>query len=133
VLLSLVHQSGAVEASLKDKTAKKYVDLIAQLVGPNKAPSITYNFDEASVKFPRGYDVKAQERIKAARQSLQDNLEEALPYLVKALNDERYCMTIDWADGDAYYNKSVGDICRNVIASQLEVYRDTIRFEDAVH
>jgi hypothetical protein len=37
-------------------------------------------------------------------------------------------MTIDWAEGDAYYNYSVGDVCRDVIASQLEVYRNKINF-----
>ena len=55
------------------------------------------------------------------------------PYLVEALGDERYCMTINWADGDAYYNHSVGAICHNVIASQLEVYREKMRFSGPPH
>jgi hypothetical protein len=132
-LTTLVPYNMAVAASPKDKDTNKYAGLIEQLVSPNKEPSIKWNFDEPSVKFPPGYDVKAQERIKAARQVLQDSFEAALPYLVRALDDKRYSMTIDWAEGDGYYNESVGSICRDVIASQLEVYADKIDFQDVAH
>jgi peptide methionine sulfoxide reductase MsrB len=129
LLLALSLQSAGDEAPSKTDVEKnkKYRDLIEQLASPNKAPSIR-NTSGGSVKFPAGYDVEAQIRIKAARQELHDNFGEALPFLIEALDDKRYSMTIDWAEGDAYYNYSVGKICHNVIASQLEVYRSKIRF-----
>jgi hypothetical protein len=111
----------------EEELAKKYRELVRTLVSPNEKP-VTRNTSGGSVHFPAEYDVKAQERIKAARQELYDNFEEALPFLVEALDDNHYSMTIDWADGDAYYNYSVGSVCCNVIESQLEVYRDKINF-----
>jgi hypothetical protein len=53
--------------------------------------------------------------------------------LIEALDDERYCMTIDWAEGDAYYNYSVGEVCRDIIQDRLEVYRDKISFSGPSH
>jgi hypothetical protein len=132
LLLTVTQQGLGDDGPAKGGLARKYRALVQQLVSPNKGP-ITENGDGGSVRFPTGYDVKAQRRIEAARQVLHDNFEESLPYLVEALDDERYCMTIDWAEGDAYYNFSVGDICRNVIAANLEVYRDAIVFSDAPH
>lgn len=130
--LSAAHFCGSAEPEAKDAAAKKYRALVQQLVSPNVKPITTHDGD-AAVRLPKGYDVAAQERIKAARQTLYDEVEEALPYLVEALDDKRYCMTIDWAEGDAYYNLSVGDICRHIIACQLEVYRDEIAFGDPQH
>src|SRR5262245_13088277 len=127
VVLSSLQQANGEESKSKDRTNNRYTELISQLVSPNEKPT-TKNGADSSVKFPVSYDVKAQKRIEAARQALYDDLENALPYLARALDDKRYSMTINWADGDAYYNKSVGDICLNVIEAQLEVYRDKIRF-----
>lgn len=121
------HQEVGNEPPSKDELAKKYRALIEQLASPNKKP-ITQNRSGGAVKFPEGYDVEAQNRIDSARQTLYDNFEQALPFLVEALGDSRYCMTIDWAEGDAYYNKTIGSICGNVIDSQLEVYRDKMGF-----
>jgi hypothetical protein len=132
LLLALSQRGLGGEPPSKDELTKKYRELIQRLVSPNKEP-MTTNRSSGSVKFPAGYDVKAQERIAAARQVLHDNFAEALPFLIEALDDTRYCMTINWADGDAYYNRSVGSICRDVIASQLEVYRGKIRFSGPQH
>ena len=115
------------ESMTKDELAKKYRGLVQQLVSPNKEAT-TDNGSSGRYALPKGYDVSAQKRIYAARQTLYDEFEEALPFLVEALDDDRYCMTIDWAEGDAYYNFSVGKICRNMIASHLEVYRNKMRF-----
>lgn len=111
-----------------EANAIKYRDLIKQLVSPNTAPERGGGKEEPWVKFPKGYDLAAQRQIDETRKELQDNIEEALPYLVESLDDDRYCMTINWADGDAYYNKTVGETCRQIIASHLEVYRRKIRF-----
>jgi hypothetical protein len=118
--------------SSKDELPKEYGELVRMLVSPNEKPTAQGGANP-SAKFPEGYDVKAQKRIKAARQKLHDNFEKALPFLIDAIDDNRYCMTIDWAEGDGYYNYSVGRVCRDVIASQLEVYRPKIRFSGPQH
>ncbi len=104
------------------KTLDKYRKLVQQLASPNEEP-ITMNRGEGSAKFPADYDGKAQVRINKVRKTLHENLEEAFPALVEALDDGRYCMTINWADGDAFYNQSVGSICKEIIASHMQVYR----------
>jgi hypothetical protein len=132
LLLTLPSRVIADHAPPEDKPTNKYRELVRALVSPNSKPT-HQNTSEGFVKFPAGYDVKAQNRIEAARKALHDNFEQALPFIIDALEDDRYCMTIDWADGDAYYNYSVGQVCRNIIASQLEVYRNTISFSGPQH
>ena len=112
---------------------KKYRALVEQLVSPNPAPTTHVDGQPTKVLFPKNYDVEAQKRMAAARMALYANMREALPYLIDALDDKRYCMTINWADGDGYYNESVGDICREVIASHLEVYRKELNFTGPQH
>ncbi len=130
IVLILAQPGIGEESPSKSRTKNRYAELISQLASPNKAPT-TKNGADSSIKFQLDYDVKAQQRIQAARQALYDDIENALPYLAQAFDDKRYCMTINWADGDAYYNESVGDICRDVVASRLEIYRDEIGFNDA--
>lgn len=128
----MLQSRGNCEEPASKIDAVKYSALIRQLVSPNQPPK-TQNDGEASVLFPKDYDVQAQKRIDVARLTLRDEMPKSLPYLVDALEDKRYCLTIDWAEGDGYYNESVGDVCRNVIASQLEIYREKIAFSDSGH
>jgi hypothetical protein len=123
----LLASAGWSDGPSKDGRTKKYAELVAQLVSPNKEP-VTANEDEGSVKFPKEYDRAAQRRIDRARMALQDEIEDALPYLIDALEDERYCMTINWGEGSKYYNYSVGEICKDLIASRLEIYREKMQF-----
>lgn len=114
------------------KEELNFSKLVEELASPNQPP-ITQNGSSGRVKFPVGYDIAAQRKINDVRTTLHDNFEESLPFLIAALDDKRYCLTINWADGDAFYNKSVGAICRNIIESQLEVYRDKIIFSGPKH
>jgi hypothetical protein len=114
------------DGPVNDARSKKYAELVAQLVSPNKEPVIARGGE--SVTFPKGYDRAAQRRIEEAQEALHDNFVEALPYLIEASNDERYCMTIFWEALDSRYNYSVGEVCKDVIASQLEIYRGEILF-----
>ncbi len=121
--LALLVLSANADEPLAAKT--KYRDLIKQLVSPNvKAESGVRG--DAWVKFPKGYDVAAQDKIDDVREELQRSVAEALPYLIESLGDKRYCMTINWAEGDGYYNRSVGEICHEIITSHMEIYRDKI-------
>ena len=42
-----------------------------------------------------------------------------MPYLMEALDDKRYSMTIAWSEGENTSNDSVGKVCRDVIAHYL--------------
>jgi hypothetical protein len=132
IILIILSRSVAAEPLAKESEAKKYRDLASQLVSPNKEPMIEGSEfgDDPSVRFPPGYDVKAQQRIKAARQALFENIEDSLPYLVEALDDKRYSMTIAWGEGENTSNDSVGKVCRDIIKEYLEVYRDKMKFNE---
>jgi|GEM_PF-3570535 len=114
-------------------TTVRYKALIEELVSPNSKPETHINGKPHRVRFPAGYDVKSQERVDDARRALDRSIAEALPYLTDALDDKRYSMTINWGDGDGYYNKTVGDICREIIAANIEVYRKEITFLGPQH
>jgi hypothetical protein len=127
-LLAISLQRSSDESSSTVELRKKYTDLIEQLASPNQKPVPSHRGVWGSVKFPKGYDIAAQNRIYDTRQLLLDHFEEALPFLVDALDDDRYCMTIDWAGGWAYYNFSIGNICYDLIDSHLEAYREVMTF-----
>ncbi|MBM3965379.1 MAG: hypothetical protein FJ308_09985 [Planctomycetes bacterium] len=114
-------------------TTVRYNALIEELVSPNAKPDTHINGKPHRVRFPANYDVTSQERVDDARRALNRDIAEARPYLIDALDDKRYSMTINWGDGDGYYNKTVGDICREIIASNLEVYRKEITFLGPQH
>ncbi len=116
-----------------NETAHRFKALIEQLASTNPEPKTHINGKPHRVHFPAGYDVKTQERVDDARRALDRGIAEALPYLIEGLDDKRYSMTINWGDGDGYYNKTVGDICREIIACNLEVYRKEIAFLGPQH
>ncbi|MDB5344082.1 MAG: hypothetical protein JWP89_2459 [Schlesneria sp.] len=132
-LLSLSHQGFGDESPSEKKLAEKYKGLIDQLASPNKVPTVV-NRESGSVTFPADYDAKTQLRIETVRQELCDHFQKALPFLIEAVDDKRYCMTIRWGEGpQAYHNRSVGEICDDLIRSHLEIYRDSIRFAGPDH
>jgi hypothetical protein len=110
------------------RQAQKYRALVEQLASPNKEATTHVNGDPEKVIFPKDYDVQAQKSVGAARAELHQNFAEALPYLIDGLEDKRYSMTVSIVDGEAYYNYSVGQICRELICLELEVYRDSFIF-----
>jgi hypothetical protein len=116
-----------------NESALRFKALIDQLASPNPEPKTHINGKPHRVRFSADYDVKSQERVDEARRALHRSIADALPYLIDALDDKRYSMTINWGDGDGYYNKTVGDICREVIATNLEVYRKEIAFLGPQH
>lgn len=131
LITSVVTAPPAHNSSLPDS---KYRELVKQLVSPNTAPEIRYFRDgNPTIKLPKNYDGEAQTRIGEVRIQLQDNIEEALPYLVEALDDKRYSFTNAGIEALVLANHSVGDACREVIASYMEVYREKIRFRNQRH
>lgn len=113
----------------------KYRDLVESLASPNEWPTISKQTLQDKLyleDFPAGYDVAVQKKIEKSRQVLFDDFEESLPYLIDALEDKRYSMTI-FNRELGYYSQSVGQICKQIIASNLEVYRSSISFKGPAH
>lgn len=113
--------------------AKDYAKLVRQLASSNQQATRIIRLRKPKVDFPAGYDAESQRRIDEVRNQLQVDFEQSLPHLIDALEDNRYCMTVVLGEGDDYSNYSVGDVCRDIIASQLEIYRDGISFFNASH
>ena len=132
ILLTFVCQQLTDDASSSGKKSLDFHRLVEQLASPNEKP-LTVNDRRPHVTFPAGYDRDAQKKVLEARQLLYDNFSDALPELFAAIDDQRYSITIDWAGGDGYYNESVGDVCRNIIAAQLGVHRKKISFYGPRH
>jgi hypothetical protein len=116
--------SAAIEGRAEDEIRAKtndndYREFVKGLVSPNKAPQV---FDEDQVRFPTHYDSKAQDQIDGNRQRLYKHCDEALPFLINACTDSRYSLT--WKSDSYASNECVGEVCLEIIASHLEVYRD---------
>jgi hypothetical protein len=104
--------------------------LVEGLASPNKA--IECNNKGSTYSIPPKYDWKAQEQVEENQKVLFEHCEEALPQLIEGCADLRYSMT---ARGLEEYTDTwtVGDVCSDIIADRVEVFRDHIRFEDASH
>jgi hypothetical protein len=107
-----------------------YRKLVDGLVSPNKP--IECDTKKSTFSIDPRYDWKAQERVEANRQVLFEHCQEALPQLIDGCTDTRYSLTVPAAEEGAY-SWSVGDICADIIARHVEVFRSEIRFEDASH
>jgi hypothetical protein len=79
------------------------------------------------ISIPLNYDWKAQERIEKNRRALMDHCEEAMPFLIEGCTDARYSLTSRF-DEDTTYSWCVGQICLEIIAHHVEVFREHMRF-----
>jgi hypothetical protein len=120
IFLAICSNASAQQAETYDKrTRPSYRELVKGLVSPNKPIKC---YDEDQLSFPPDYDRKAQDLIEKNRRILYEHCEEALPFLIEGCADTRYSLT--WKS-DSYANNScVGEVCLEIIASHLEVYRE---------
>jgi len=96
--------------------------LIDELVSPNPAPDeekLQASETKPDGGFPRDYDHKKQERVHRASVKLTQLGPPAFPFLIERWDDERFCLTAEYA---AYVNKSVGVVCEQIIRDQLQPY-----------
>ena len=97
---------------------RDYRKLVEGLVSPNKPIEV---YDENSLRYPPNYDLKSQELIERNRQILYEHCEAALPFLIERSTDSRYALT--WLSDSYAESISVGEVCLQIVASHLEVYR----------
>lgn len=77
--------------------------------------------------FDAEFDWRENDRVWRAVSVLIEHAEDAWPELVKHLDDERYCITIE-VSSSFTYNWNVGDMCREIIGRNLaEAYYRNIQ------
>ncbi len=102
-----------------------YRELIQGLVSPNKPMQCDNR--RGRVSTPADYDWEAQERIEKNRRILYEHCEEALPFLMEGCTDTRYSLT--WRSDGYADNACVGDVCLQIVASHLELFRKYMMFD----
>jgi hypothetical protein len=104
-----------------DKDDEEVIDpeeLVEALVNPGKPYHVA----------PRDYDLKAQERIKAAWVKLRCHSDQACPILMKHLDDDRYSISFHISGKNEYPPKTVGHICGVILSGAIEsAYRSHTR------
>jgi hypothetical protein len=104
---------------------QEILDLIDQLVSWNPKP-ITRREDRTlppfNYRLPPGFDVRKQGAVFQARTKLRQLGPRAFPFLIERWGDEHYCLTTSHSLSEAYYNRTVGHICRAIICDQLQPY-----------
>jgi hypothetical protein len=103
--------------------------LVKQLVYPGKPPF------KGRYVFPEQVDQEAisarQEKIKSAHDRLSDNIEVALPILVKHTGDDRFSYVFeDVGTSGVIVKTSVGHACYGIITAHVEVYRRHVTRRD---
>jgi hypothetical protein len=89
-------------------------DLIEKLASKNEAPKQVR--DRIRVEYPKDYDQKAQDVVKAARKELVAIGKDSMPVLVEHLNDKRYSMTFATS---VERNFTVGEVCAMILEEQV--------------
>ncbi len=101
----------------EEKVTQEIVDaLVDRLVSPNPAPDIP----ASKAKYPPGYDKAAQKDVSRAYSELCNLGPAAFPFLFDHFTDRRYSLTAD--AGSAERNFTVGNLCYQAIALQLQPY-----------
>ena len=104
---------------------EKQIDaLIAKLVADSKASV----FNEGDTFKDPGYDHTDRERILAVRDALFAKGIAAFPRLISHVDDRRYSYT-DRPEKLHWKNKTVGDVCYEMIADHVEVYQPLIHID----
>ena len=111
--------------------------LVERLVSTNPTPVVQGELAERDVNtvvsYPEGYELVKQKPVEKAYAAILQMREQAFPTLISHFDDRRYSMTCELAG--AWYNYDVSQICRRILAEQLEPYHDFIAggAEDHLH
>jgi hypothetical protein len=105
-------------------SAQRVKSLIEQLVSPNPK-SITGEEDKnvaPDYRLPPGFDREKQQPVRWARYTLRRLGPQAFPALIERWGDDRYCVTVSHRLSGYCRNRSVGDICREIVFDQIQPY-----------
>lgn len=124
IILAVGSSLSAQQAEAKNQGSKtNYRELVKGLASPNK-PLDCWDEGRENHKpdIPPSYDMAAQAPIEKNRRTLFEHCEEALPALIEGCTDTRYSLT--WQSDSYCDNSCVGEVCLEIVASHLEVYRE---------
>jgi hypothetical protein len=116
-----VHASKRAEPKKHQLTAADCERLVNQLVNPNEPPFQGKVFDP-----PANLKGGDQTPMQQAYDRLSDNIEAALPVLVKHAHDGRFSYVHEDFYSGACITADVGDACREIIEAHVEVYQPCI-------
>jgi hypothetical protein len=102
------------------------VALIEQLANPDKPP-----FSKKHANFlPKGVAEssleKSQRPMREAYNALSDNIEVALPLLVKHCKDERFSCVYEDKISGTFNRLSVADACRAILTAHVDVFQQAV-------
>lgn len=115
----------------KPLTEARCERLVERLVSPGKRPfSENYVLD-----LPRGVNTKSlhetQKCIAAAYNELSDNIESALPVLMKHINDRRFSYVYEEGISGTYHTAEVGIACYRIIFAHVNIYSEPVTKYDS--
>jgi hypothetical protein len=134
-ILILVTADCAASAQKPDAKGLNYRELVEGLASPNRPIRCLCLLEDVRgvrLSVPPNYDWKAQDRIEKTRQILFDHCEEALPFLIDGSTDARYSLISPY-DSSYTYSWCVGQICQEIIACHVEVFRRRILWDGPPH
>jgi len=127
LLLALVAATASVGLRLRqhDSPGERMVE---QLVNHAKPPFEGYRaeYDEIPRTEIRGILHEQERRVNRAYDTLNDNIEVALPVLAEHLHDKRFSHIRQDPSTDAWHRVDVGMACAEIIQAQIEVYDECV-------
>ena len=110
-------------------TRERCERLVEQLVNPGKAP---FRSDDVP-RLPKGITTsdlyRSQAKIAEAYNDLSDNIEAALPVLMKHIDDNRFSYVFESGSGN-YTKATVGDACNAIVWNHVEPYAPLVTVMD---
>jgi hypothetical protein len=98
-------------------------ELIQSLVSQNKEP--TPQRPHTRYEFPADFDEAENDRVIKVRDTLLGRGVDAVPFLIEALDDERYSCTIIFPK--IVHHRHVREVCMRILEAQIQVYGNYVR------
>ncbi len=100
--------------------------LIEELASKNQTPKLNKRDSSLPPEYPPGFDHRDDNRVAKAYDKLSEHVEQALPFLIDAVDDKRYSFTWESTSG-VWHNQTVGTDCWLIILAHVPIYRDHVR------
>jgi len=108
------------------ETRQKSDEKVKELIGQLESPNLPVNPEaQWPVSYPDGYDHDAQSAIEQVIIDIKDEEEKAIPLLLSAVKDEKYCLS---KNEETLKDYTVGEVCRQILVELLthdEMKEDT--------
>lgn len=96
---------------------EKIEKLFAKLVSPNQPYKIDPEHPNSTWEIPERYSEAAQQKIEKVIDEIEQMGIEVIPFLIKHMDDERYCRSAIYS---CMVNESVGSVCHNIFERKVK-------------